>query len=201
MIRAGGGDSGSNDKSVNEIFSSAWGGLTLVITRGATWSWRSVTFVGDKLTKLKGTYDSVKTYLLSTWSMLKEHWLTIWEFLKHSFKEVDLQKIYKLLTDKSTQQAIAQNKETWKTVMSNMKSLVSSSRSVGFDLSKPFRKVLKSFQTNPGGMSKVVSRLQLLKNYAEGKNSTDRARVESLSSFFSLENDSDIDAFKWQFPS
>ncbi|AFO52347.1 hypothetical protein MHLP_03835 [Candidatus Mycoplasma haematolamae str. Purdue] len=189
----------SNDKSVNEIFSSAWEGLSIVVSRGATWSWRSITFAGDKVVKLKGTYDSVKTYVLSTWSVLKEHWQTMWEFLKHSFTEIDLKKIYQLLTDPSTQKAVQSSGNTWKTIMTDMKSLVNSSKSVGFDLSKPFKKVLKSFQKNPSGMSKVVARLKLLEDFAKNKTSSDKARVESLSEFFSLDDDAEIDRFKWSY--
>ncbi|AFO52346.1 hypothetical protein MHLP_03830 [Candidatus Mycoplasma haematolamae str. Purdue] len=175
----------SSDETVNGVFKEAWEGLTLVITRGATWSWKSITYAGKWISEMKSTYNAAKTWSETAWSNLKEHWYTLWIFLRSSFTSINLEKIYQMLSNGSTRQLIIGDKSQLKTVADKMKSIMNKSGSIGFDVGGPFRKLLKTFTEDQSNLTKVISRLDILKSYVEGSTAPKKEAAQALVDFFS----------------
>ncbi|AFO52328.1 hypothetical protein MHLP_03740 [Candidatus Mycoplasma haematolamae str. Purdue] len=194
----------NSDNDVNEIFKDAWGGLTLVVSSGAKWSWNSITFIGDKLTKIQKTYEAIKGYLLSAWSFLKDNWEALWVFAKHSFTSIDLEKIYKLLSDSSRKSKVMEVLKKdgpggWKNMMKDLKEIDDKSKTISFDVTKPFQKIMKKLMEKPESMSVTGTRLGFLKGFISGQSSDSaKGMIDSLIDFFSKE-DEDISGFQWNW--
>ncbi|AFO52322.1 hypothetical protein MHLP_03710 [Candidatus Mycoplasma haematolamae str. Purdue] len=176
--------SGSDD-TVNEIFKEAWDGLKLVVTKGANWSWNSTIFLGDKVTKAKSTYETTKGYTETSWTFLKTNWRTLWEFLRHCFTSLDVEKIYKLLRENQSTVKQLQEKGHWNKIVKSMESLRTKSYSIGFDVGKPYRKMLNTFMNKPSDMVTIVSRLDILEGFLNQHGTSDTQRAKKLVEFFS----------------
>ncbi|AFO52327.1 hypothetical protein MHLP_03735 [Candidatus Mycoplasma haematolamae str. Purdue] len=199
--QSGGGTVGvSNDAEVNEIFKEAWKGLRLVATKGAKWSWSSVTYLGDKATKLKSTYQIVKSYVEIVYEALKEHWQTIWLFLQSSFRDIDLQKLYEWLLKPNTAKTLSQSKGQWQTVMQKFKKLANYSGQIGFNVAKPYQKIFREFMKKPEDLSSwlgtVDRRLSVLDSYLSKKNNSNLQDVNVIIDFFSA-SEEDIKNIEW----
>ncbi|AFO52318.1 hypothetical protein MHLP_03690 [Candidatus Mycoplasma haematolamae str. Purdue] len=162
-----------------------------MVVGGANWSWQSVTYTGKKLTETKKTYQTVKGYVEPSWQYIKSHWYTLWIFLRSSLTSVDLEKLYKLFTEKKSQamQSFQGDRQSsWKTIMGNMETLVNKSGSVGYDVSKPFNKILRTFMDTPEKMSTIADRLSFVEKYVT-ENSNQRDAAKKLVDFFSNTED------------
>ncbi|AFO52340.1 hypothetical protein MHLP_03800 [Candidatus Mycoplasma haematolamae str. Purdue] len=186
----------SSDDTVNEIFKEAWDGLKLVVTKGTSLSWDSMIYAGDKLTKIKTTYDTAKGHLVPSWAFLKENWKILWSFIKHSFPEIDLEKVYKTLSQnaklKNTMKTM--NKDSLKSMMTSMHNITMKSDSLGVDVSGAFRKLMNTFLEEPDKVPKVSSRLSILETFVTTKGTKDTAQI--FVNFFSS-SESNIEAMKW----
>ncbi|AFO52330.1 hypothetical protein MHLP_03750 [Candidatus Mycoplasma haematolamae str. Purdue] len=191
----------SNDNVVNQIFSDAFDGFTLVVSRGASLTWNSVIYVGDKAHKAKKTYDTTKKHTLSTWSFLKSNYKVLWEFLRSSFRDIDLKKLYEWLSSSQASNMIAKHQSQMSGVMTSLKSVLDKSYSIGFDSGKPFRKIFKEFMDKPQNLSSWISkaqgRLNVLNSYLNGKTNSDLNNVSIIVNFWSSSED-DIGKIDYQ---
>ncbi|AFO52348.1 hypothetical protein MHLP_03840 [Candidatus Mycoplasma haematolamae str. Purdue] len=189
----------SSDSTVNEIFSSAWEGLTFVVARGAKWSWQSITYSGKWISEMKTTFNTVKGWAQTFWTNLKDHWYTFWIFLRSSFRSIDLKKIYELLTNPGKRQIFTGSNSQLKSVADKMKNIMNKSGSIGFDVGGPFRKLLKTFVEDQQNLSKVVQRLGFLETYVTGsQHSNKKDVVQALVNFFS-ETEDKITKFDFKY--
>ncbi|AFO52332.1 hypothetical protein MHLP_03760 [Candidatus Mycoplasma haematolamae str. Purdue] len=191
----------SSDQSVNEIFVTAWDGLALLVSSGAKWAWSSLVYAGSKLTVLKETYGVVKGWAANVYSFLKENYEALWVFIKNSFTFIDLEKIYGLLTDNSKTSKVVEviKKEGqggWKSMMSDLKDIADKAKTIPFNSSKAFQKIMKKLMEKPDDMSITGTRLSILKGFVSNQQQNNKDQINSLIDFFAKE-DQEIKDFKW----
>ncbi|AFO52345.1 hypothetical protein MHLP_03825 [Candidatus Mycoplasma haematolamae str. Purdue] len=202
---AGGGI--EHDDTVTNLFSTAWDGLSLLVSSGSKWAWRSTIYTIDWLRGVPNKFESYSGYVKSFWTYLTTNYKTLWIFLKHSFPELDLQKIYNALFNSSTRQSTAkifsdESQNGFKNLMKSMESIATKSYEIGFDVSGAFRKLMTTFLDSPSSIPKFGSRLSILKNYISTLNNGNQEQAKSILEFFSQESDQDITNLKWnRFPS
>ncbi|AFO52324.1 hypothetical protein MHLP_03720 [Candidatus Mycoplasma haematolamae str. Purdue] len=152
-----------------------------------------MTFLGDKVTKAKSTYTTVKGYTTSSWDFLKKNWFTLWLFLRSSYREIDLKKLYEWLSSPKISKTITESKGKWDTVMSKFQSLASHSGKIGFNVAKPYQKIFREFMSNPDNLPTwlglVGKRLNILDSYLEDKTQNDLSNVNVMIDFFSSSED------------
>ncbi|AFO52317.1 hypothetical protein MHLP_03685 [Candidatus Mycoplasma haematolamae str. Purdue] len=178
----------SRDETITSLFVEALRGLGFFVQKGAELSWKSVTYTGQKVTEAKETYQTVKVAVQTTWPYLSENWKTLWYFFLGSFRSIDLQKLYGILSsDKASKVLGSQGQSQLGKTVEGMKKLITKSGEVGFNLSQPFSKIMRYFLNKPNGISEINRRLDILNSFLENTSIDDKKAKSSLVEFFSSE--------------
>ncbi|AFO52321.1 hypothetical protein MHLP_03705 [Candidatus Mycoplasma haematolamae str. Purdue] len=181
----------SNDDTVSSFLRDAWSGFSYFVTKGVSLFWNSVVSVANLLKDSKENYKKYSPQAFALWSYLKTNYYTLWVFLRSSWSSIDLEKLYRILSGEQGRKIIeALTKEDgqnpWKSIVSSMEKLVNKASSKGFDVSKPFNKILSYFLDHPGNMTTMARRLDVLEKFIE-KDGTQIQAIKALVDFFSTE--------------
>ncbi|AFO52334.1 hypothetical protein MHLP_03770 [Candidatus Mycoplasma haematolamae str. Purdue] len=167
-----------------------------MVTRGTSYSWASITFLGSLVPKARETYADVKSCVSPIWTFLTSYWQTLWEFLLSSFTSIDLMKIHDLLTTEQKRKAIskvlgADGQSQFEQALKSMKSVVSKAKGMKVNYSGPFKKLMKSLLEAPEKASeeltKLNKRLPILDGFLISSNSQ---KAQSFMNFFSGQEES-----------